>query len=116
MHKEVKNKKMYAVFVAIVVAVVALFFVFMSIFNTYDKNEYEALASSVLYDDDFNYIKVVDRATLKQKLDGNYYLYEEKDNKDYKYKIGKTAIVYNNSDECLTDDNNNFHYHFVYNK
>jgi len=28
----------------------------------------------------------------------------------------KSDIVYNNCDECLTDDNNNFHYHFVYNK
>lgn len=99
--RKINNKAMYIILVIIVVGIISLFGYFISMFRKYDKNEYEALASSILFDKDFNYIKVQEKASLKQRYDGNYYLYENKDKQDYKYKIGKTAVIYHINDNYI---------------
>ena len=98
---ESKNRVLFIILVIVVVIIITMFVVFMSIFNSFDKNEYDTAENSVLFDKDYNYVKVLGDAKLKQNYDGLYYLYEKKDNKSYKYKIGKTAIVHKDNDNYI---------------
>ena len=96
-----KNKTLFIILSIIIILIILLFVYFIRFFNRFDNNRYDIEAGSIIYDDDFNYIKVEGDAYLDQQLDGNYYLIDEVDNKRQKYKIGNTAVVYHEGDYRL---------------
>lgn len=97
-NKPKKNGTSFVLLAIIIIAVVALFAFFIYRFTQYDKTEYEILSGSVIYNDDDEYIKVEGDAYLTQKVDRNYYLYEEVEGETVKHKIGKTAVVHKEGD------------------
>lgn len=98
---KVKNNLMYILLVIVIIITIVTFIVFISIFNKYDKNEYNVEKDSILYGEDYNYIKVSELATLKQRFDGNYYLYETIDGESYKHMIGTVPVIFKAGDSYL---------------
>ena len=96
--KKRNNILLYIIFVVVIVVIITIFILFFSFFSKIDKHVYEVSLGSIAFDDNFNYIKVEGTSQMKQRIDGNYYIYEEKEGKQYKYKIGERAIIYNASD------------------
>lgn len=99
--KQKKNGKMFAVLAIIIIAVVALFAFFLYRYTQYDKTEYEVFEGSVVYNEENEYIKVEGEAYLTQKINQNYYLYEEIDGEVTKHKIGKNAVIHKEGDMYL---------------
>lgn len=93
--KKRNNISLYIIFVVIIVFIVTVFILFFSVFNKIDKQIYQVEEGSIVFDDDFGYIKVEELSNISQKLDGNYYIYEETNDKNLKYKIGQNAVIYN---------------------
>lgn len=93
-----KNKLLFIILTIVIIVIILIFLYFIGIYRNYDNQKYEIKKESVLYDDDFSYIKVEGDAYLDQKLDGNYYLIDNNNNKKYKSKIGPIAISYNKND------------------
>ena len=98
---DLKNNKMFFRLVLVIILIISIFVFFIHKFNSYDKNIYSLPSNSILFGKDNNYIKVGENAELKQRIDGNYYLYTNENNKTIKYEIGKNAVVYNNGDSYI---------------
>ena len=99
--KQKKNGTSFLLLTIIIIAVVGLFAFFIYRFLQYDKTEFEILPGSVVYNEDNEYIKVEGDAYLTQKVDRNYYLYEEVDGETTKHKIGKNAVIHKEGDMYL---------------
>jgi hypothetical protein len=99
--KQKKNGTSFVLLAIIIIAVVAIFAFFIYRFLQYDKTEFEVKAGSVVYNEDNEYIKVEGDAYLTQKVDRNYYLYEEVDGDTTKHKIGKNAVIHKEGDMYL---------------
>lgn len=97
-NKPKSNGGLFLLLTVIVIVVVAIFVYFIYLFTTYDKTEYEVQAGSVVYDKNLEYIKVEGDAYITQKLDKNYYLYEEVNEETRKYNLGKNAVLYKEGD------------------
>lgn len=100
-NNEKKNVKSYLLLAIVVIAVIGIFSYFIYIFTKYDKTEYEVITGSVIYDSNQEYIKVNGEAYITQKIDRNYYLYEEVDGETRKFKLGKNAVLYREGDMYL---------------
>lgn len=98
---DLKNNKLFFRLVLVIILIISIFVFFIHKFNSYDKNIYSLPSNSILFGKDNNYIKVGENAELKQRIDGNYYLYTNENNKTIKYEIGKNAVVYNNGDSYI---------------
>lgn len=100
-NKTKKNKSSYFLLALVIIAIVGIFAFFIYRFTQYDKTDYEVQTGSVIYNEDKEYIKVQGDAYLTQKVDRNYYLYENIDGETTKYKIGKNAVIYKEGDMYL---------------
>lgn len=99
--KQKKNGTSFVILALIVIAVVSLFAFFIYRFLQYDKTEFEVLEGSVVYNEENEYIKVQGDAYLTQKVDRNYYLYEDIDGETIRHKIGKNAVIHKEGDMYL---------------
>ena len=99
--KQKKNGTSFVLLAIIIIAVIAIFAFFIYRFTQYDKTEYEIQAGSVVYNEEKEYVKVEGDAYLTQKVDRNYYLYEEIDGETIKHKIGKNAVIHKEGDMYL---------------
>ena len=99
--KPKKNGKSFVLLAIIIIAVVAIFAFFIYRFLQYDKTEFEMQEGSVIYNEDNEYIKIEGDAYLTQKVDRNYYLYENIEGETIKHKIGKNAVVHKEGDMYL---------------
>lgn len=99
--KKRNNMFLYIVFVVATVIIITVFILFFNVFSKIDKRIYDVNIGSIAFDDNFNYIKTEGTSQISQKLDGMYYIFEEKEGKQYKYKVGNQAIIYNASDNNL---------------
>lgn len=99
--KPKKNGKSFVLLAIIIIAVVAIFAFFIYRFLQYDKTEFEMQEGSVIYNEDNEYIKIEGDAYLTQKVDRNYYLYEDIEGETIKHKIGKNAVVHKEGDMYL---------------
>lgn len=95
------NKKMFALLVILLVILLGLFVYFIYSYQRMDKNVYRVETGSVLYTNTLEVVKVAGRGKIEGKLDGNYYLYDVVGTKTNKYKIGKNAVVFNESDSYI---------------
>ena len=84
-----------------VVVIVVTFGIFIYKYLSFDKTKYEVAVGSILYDDEMNFIQVAGDAYITQKMDKNYYLYEEKEGETYKYNLGKNSVVYRENDSNI---------------
>ncbi len=85
------NKRVISIFSIIIIGIIAILvlFIVFSFFNT--KEEYYVSSGAIAYDMEYDQIKIDSEGRIEKKWDGNYYLY---DNEDNKYNLGSQAIVY----------------------
>lgn len=92
-----KNRNSFIILILIALVIICLFIFFINLFKNFDNKEYKISNGSVLYTDSLDFIKTKKDATLNQKIDGKYYLEEDKK----QTRIGTHAVVYNNNDYNL---------------
>lgn len=92
--KKRNNIVSYVVLVVIFVVIITIFILFFSFFSNENKLVYHVNKDSVVFDDNFNYIRLNSEAEIMKKFDGYYYIFDEEGDEKLKYKIGQTAIVY----------------------
>ena len=100
-NKQKGNGGLFLLLTVVVIVIVAIFTYFIYLYTTIDKKEYEVQIGSVIYDKNLEYIKVEGPAYITQKLDKNYYLYEEVNEETRKYNLGKNAVLYKEGDLYL---------------
>lgn len=87
---DVKNKRNIGIIIVISIIIIVMFSLVINLFLSTDKNEYEVLPSTLVFDKDKTIIKVDTSGTIKTKWNKKYYLiYNDKD-----YELGDTAIAY----------------------
>jgi len=98
---KIKNKRTFFILVFVIILTICIFGFFIHKYNSYDKNVYNVTKNSILFGKDNNYIKLDKDGVLKQKIDGNYYLYINNDSDATKYEIGRNAVIYNSDDSYI---------------
>ena len=94
----VNNKKSFVLFALIIVIIIGLFIVSFLKFNTIDNQKYDVKSNSNYYDEDYNFITVEQTGYTTQKINGDYYLYQKKNNTQTKENMGKNPVIFNKND------------------
>ena len=94
-----KNTILFVIISFLSLLILVLFLLGSSYVSKKDTSTYDISSGSIIYDDDLKGYETND-SKLKKSYDGNYYLLESIKSID-RYKIGPTAIVYNNSDSII---------------
>lgn len=90
-----KNKISFGIFTVVVVLVIAVFTYGVIRVLSYEKEEYELSAGSVMYDENNSFISLADASIMNLKWNGKYYVtLGDKTS----YTLGEEAIIYNSSD------------------
>ena len=86
----VGNKRMFIMFAMIIVIIIGVLVISLSTVLSVDKEKYKIPENSIIFDKEYNMIKLERECTLYKKWDGNFYLKDQKE----EYKIGKQGINY----------------------
>lgn len=88
---DIKNKRNIGIIIVISVVIIIMFSLFIRLFLSSDKKEYQVPSGTLAFDKDKTMIKVDDSAIIKTKWNNEYYLLYN----DYDYELGDTATLYN---------------------
>lgn len=96
---DIKNKRNIGIIIVISVVIIVMFSLVISLFIKADKEEYEVLVGTLVFDKDKTIIKVDNEGgIIKTKWNNDYYLiYNDKN-----YELGDTAFSYNEENGQIT--------------
>ena len=86
------NKMNFTIFAFIILIILIILCSAVVMVLRTDKEEYEVLSTSSIYDKDYNYIELENDAKIFKKWTGNYYLKEDTTKKEY--NLGGYAIAF----------------------
>ena len=96
---DIKNKRNIGIIIVISVVIIVMFSLVISLFLKADKEEYQVLSGTLVFDKDKTIIKVDNNdGIIKTKWNNDYYLIYNKKN----YELGDTAISYNENNGQIT--------------
>lgn len=96
---DIKNKRNIGIIIVISVIIIVMFSLVISLFLKADKQQYEVLAGTLVFDKDKTIIKVdSEDGIIKTKWNNEYYLIYN----DKSYQLGDTAISYNEGNGQIT--------------
>jgi len=96
---DIKNKRNIGIIIVISVIIIVMFSLVISLFLKADKEEYQVLSGTLVFDKDKTIIKVDNNdGIIKTKWNNDYYLIYNKKN----YELGDTAISYNENNGQIT--------------
>lgn len=87
---DVKNKRNIGIIIVISVIIIVMFSLVIYLFLSSDKNEYNVLDNTLVFDKDKTIVKIDTNGTIKTKWNNKYYLIY----KDNDYELGDTAIAF----------------------
>lgn len=99
MYKKSQNKYLFVLFILVILLIIAILII--AVYNTRGKNleEYKISLNSIVYDENYSYVKLDKDGVLKREWDNNYYLYSNDGNK---YSLGNTPVFYDKVNNQIT--------------
>ena len=93
------NKMNFTIFAFIVLIILVILCTAVVMVLRTDKEEYDVLSTSSIYDKNYNYIELENDAKISKKWTGNYYLKENTTKKEY--NLGNYAVSFNKNQKTL---------------
>ena len=93
------NKMNFTIFAFIILIILIILCSAVVMVLRTDKEEYEVLSTSSMYDKDYNYIELENDAKISKKWTGNYYLKENTTKKEY--NLGNYAVAFDKNKNTL---------------
>ena len=93
------NKMNFTIFAFIVLIILVILCTAVVMVLRTDKEEYDVLSTSSIYDKNYNYIELENDAKISKKWTGNYYLKENTTKKEY--NLGNYAVSFNKNQWTL---------------
>ena len=93
------NKMNFTIFAFIVLIILVILCTAVVMVLKTDKEEYDVLSTSSIYDKNYNYIELENDAKISKKWTGNYYLKENITKKEY--NLGNYAVSFNKNQKTL---------------
>ena len=90
---DVKNKRNIGIIIVISVIIIIMFSLVIRLILTSEKEEFEVLSGTLVFDKDKTIVKVDNSGIIKTKWNNDYYLIYNGEN----YELGDTAIAYNDN-------------------
>ena len=94
----VGNKRMFIMFAMIIVIIIGVLVISLSTVLSVDKEKYKIPENSIIFDKEYNMVKLERECLLYKKWDGNFYLKDQRE----EYKIGKHGINYIQNQNKMT--------------
>ena len=93
------NKMNFTIFALIILIILIILCTAVIMVLRTDKDEYDVLSTSSIYDKDYNYIELENDAKISRKWTGNYYLKENTTKKEY--NLGNYAVSFDKNKKTL---------------
>lgn len=88
---DIKNKRNIGIIIGISILTIIMFSLVIKLFLNTDKNEYQVVPGTLVFDKDKTIVKTSEPAIIKTKWNKKYYLISKESNTE----LGDTAISYN---------------------